>query len=136
MSIVFNGPVQVYLQGKDALFPVDASNDQISYWIGSQNSKLFLKDHRYLPIRAANRVLAGEDGSEFADIFNQPAIAKVNLEDDAVNIELHEIANAGNYPILWLGVLEKNLMPNYSVEWEYLRPLNSHSTAISILIKE
>ena len=136
MSIVFDGPVQVYLQGKNALLPIDATNEQITYWIGSEQTKLLLKDHRCLPIEAANRILRGENGFEFADIFNRPAVAKVNLEDDTVNIELHDNTNDGNYPILWLGVLDENMMPNYKTEWEYLRPVDSQSTAISVLLKE
>jgi hypothetical protein len=136
MSIVYDGPVRVYLQGNNALLPIDATNQQITYWIGSEKTKLLLRDRRYLPIEAANRILKGENGFEFADVFNRPAIAKVQLEEETVNIELRESSDDGEYPILWLGVLDNNLMPNYKTEWEYLRPLDSQSTAISVLIKE
>lgn len=134
--MLFDGPVNVYLQGKNALLPTNISKEQITYWIGSEQTKLQLKDYRHLPIAAANRVLGGEDEFEFADIFNQAAIAKVEVEDEILNIELHDGPRDGNYPILWLGVLDDNLMPNYKTEWEYLRPLDEHSTAISVLLSE
>jgi hypothetical protein len=136
MSILFDGPVNVYLQGRNALLPIDLTTEQVTYWIGSEQTKLLLKDHRCLPINAAARIIEGENGFEFADIFNQPAIARVRLEDETVNIELHENTSDGEYPTLWLGVLDDNMMPNYKIEWEYLRPLDDHSTAISVLLKK
>lgn len=135
MSILFEGPVHVYLQGKNALLPIDVKDDLATYWIGSERTKLFIKDHRHLAANAAVRIISGENGFEFADIFNQPAIARVMLENETVNIELQESANVGEFPILWLGVLDDNLMPNCHTEWEYLRPLDSQSTAITVLIK-
>lgn len=137
MNILYEGTVSVYLQGENALLPTEVSDEQITYYVGSEETRLQVIDYRHESLSAANRVIRGENGFEFADIFNQSAQAKVKLEhDDMLEIELFETPDNREYPILWLGILEDNLMPNYDTEWEFLRPFDSGSTAIAVLIQE
>jgi hypothetical protein len=135
MSILFNGNAHVYLQGLNALTPIRKKNDKITYYIGDRKTKLLLRDFRLKPIEAAHQVLQGKNIFEFTDTFNQSAKVKVHIKDkNKIEIDLHESPDGDNYPTLWLGVLEDNLMPNYNTEWEFLRPISPQSTAIAVLV--
>jgi hypothetical protein len=137
MSILFDGNACVYLQGRNALVPAKTENNQIVYYIGNSSTKLLLRDFRCNPVNAAHWYLQGKNGFEFADVFNQPAQVRVNIsEEQKVEIDLYESSDGQNCPTLWLGILEDNLMPNYDTEWEFLRPINHHSTAFAVLVRE
>ena len=137
MSILFDGNARVYLQGRNALVPIKTQNNRITYYIGNRNTKLLLRDFRCNPVNAAHQFLQGKNGFEFADVFNQPAKIRVNInEEKKVEIDLYENSDGQNCPTLWLGILEDNLIPNYDTEWEFLRPINPHSTAFAVLVRE
>jgi hypothetical protein len=137
MSILFDGNARVYLQGKDALQPIRTKSDHITYYIGNRGTKLLLRDFRQQPVLAARRYLQGENGFEFADVFNQFSKVKVNVkETNNIEINLYDNADTKNSPTLWLGVLEDNLMPNHETDWEFLRPIDPNSTAFAVLVRE
>ena len=136
MSLLYDGDVRVYLQGKNALLPTDITSKQITYWIGDESTRLQIKDYRHASRSAAQEVLDGDQEFDFADFFNQSAQAKITTNPDGnLDIELYETSSLQTRPILWVGILEDNIIPNYETEWEYLKPLNSESTAVAILIK-
>jgi hypothetical protein len=135
MSILFEGSIHVYLQGKNALLPIKTEDNQVTYCIGTRKTRLLLKDYRSTPVKAAQSYMQGKTGFEFADIFNQPAKAKVNIIDEKkVEIELYDSQEVDHSPTLWLGVFDDNLMPNIDTEWEFLRPINVQSTAFAGLV--
>ena len=135
MSVIFKGNAHIYLQGNNALTPIRTKSNRITYYIGDRKTKLLLRDFRQNPVDAAHKSFKGEKGQEFADIFNQSATVKVSISDKKkVEIDLHDIQNDGDYPTLWLGVLNDNFIPNYETEWEFLRPVNFQSTAIAVLV--
>lgn len=137
MAIVYNDNANIYLQGKNALLPIEVTEEYISYYIGDESAQLEVKDFRKTSWEEAKYILDGKNGSSFAKIFNQAAYAIVKRSpDDSLKIELREKTNDGEFPTLWLGVLEDNLMPNYGIIWEYLRPTNSGGTAIAVLLPE
>lgn len=132
---ILNDPVSVYLQGNHALLPVEITDDHIEYWIGSEESHLKIKDFRNAPRDALQLFLDHKNGFEFADVFNQGAIAQVNQsEDDSIEITLSDIKQNAESPLLWLGVLRDNKFPNYETKWEFLRPLDDGGVAIAVLI--
>ena len=136
MPPLYDGDVRVYLQGKNALLPTDVTNKQITYWIGDEGTRLQIKDYRHASRSAAKQILDGDQVFDFVDFFNQSAQAKITTNSDGnLDIELRESSSSQTRPILWVGILEDNTIPNYEIEWEYLKPLNSDSTAIAILIK-
>jgi len=138
---IFQGNVQIYLQGQNALVPVgEVCEDQMTYCIGSEKSELLIRDFRQKPILAAHRALSGLDGTQFADAFNQPAYAEIcvtdrNGEPEKLEINLHPTNENAEFPVLWLGVLEEKSMPPYDIDWEFLRPLDDTQMAFAILAK-
>jgi len=137
MIELLNSPVQVYLQGSNALIPIEKTDEYISYWIGSDSTQMKIVDYRKIPLKAVNRLIAGENGFEFFDYFNLPAHANVVLDsDERIEIELQDNNTKEDFPTLWLGVLNDNMMPNYNVLWEFLRPVSTESTAILVLLEE
>lgn len=137
MPILFQGNANIYLQGENALTPIRTTCDKITYYIGDRKTRLLVRDFRHEPVNAAHMILRGKKDLEFADSFNQAANVKVILKDQKkVEINLHDVEDNGDYPTLWLGVLNDNLMPNYDTEWEFLRPVNDQSTAIAVLLSQ
>ena len=137
---VYKGHVQIYLQGQNALIPIATCEDEMTYFIGSEKSKLLIRDFRKGPILAARCALEGQDGLQFADIFNQPAFAEISVtnkddEPEKLEINLHPTNEPIENPVLWLGVLEEKRIPPYDIDWEFLRPLNKDQIAFAILAK-
>lgn len=138
---IFQGNVQIYLQGQNALIPVgDIREDQMTYFIGAKNSNLLIKDFRQNPILAAQHVLSGLDGIQFADVFNQSAYAEIfvsnkNDETASVEIKLLPTEEIEDVPTLWLGVVDDFRMPMVDLEWEILRPISLEKVAFAAMAK-
>lgn len=138
---VYQGNVQVHLQGQHALLPIDSKReDQVTCFIGSKKSKLLIRDFREEPVLAAQRAPAGIEGAEFAVAFNQPAYAEVAIsrngnEPEKVEIKLHPAEDRGDIPVLWLGVKNDLLMPMLDIEWEILRPISSKKVAFTAMVR-
>jgi hypothetical protein len=131
---IFHGDVNVYLQGRNALFAIGNQSDTMNYFIGSPESAMLIRDHRRAPNDAAWQVLHGDYGIEFADIFNQPARIDIEETTEGIVIELHESnKDALNGLILWMGLLEDE-MPARPVEWERLIPVENEQIAFAALV--
>ena len=140
-SVLYRGNVQIYLQGENALLPVDStSEDQAAYFIGSKKSKLLIRDFRKRPMRAAHHTPSGIEGAEFANAFNQPAYVEVSIADkkngsEKVEINLRPTKGNEDCPVLWLGVKNDVLMPMLDIEWEILRPISSKKIAFTAMVR-
>ncbi|HLO13634.1 MAG TPA: hypothetical protein VK206_02320 [Anaerolineales bacterium] len=140
-NVLYRGNVQIYLQGENALLPVDSTRqDQAAYFIGSKKSKLLIRDFRKKPIRAAHRAPAGIDGAEFADAFNQPAYIEVSIAEkgkelEKIEINLRPTDISDDFPVLWLGVKNDLLMPMLDIEWEIMRPISSKKIAFTAMVR-
>jgi hypothetical protein len=140
-SVLYRGNVQIYLQGENALLPVDSTRgDQAAYFIGSKKSRLLIRDFRKKPIRLAHRASSGIEGAEFADAFNQPAYAEVSIADkgngaEKIEINLRPTKEHEDFPVLWLGVKNDMLMPMLDIEWEILRPISSKKIAFTAMVR-
>ncbi|HLO32062.1 MAG TPA: hypothetical protein VK249_23125 [Anaerolineales bacterium] len=140
-NYLYQGNVQIHLQGQHALLPVDSPRrDQVSYFIGSRKSKLLIRDFREEPILAAQRAPAGVEGAEFAVAFNQLAYAEVAILDkgnelEKVEINLRPAEQDEDTPVLWLGVKNDALMPMLDIEWEIMRPISSKKIAFTSLVR-
>lgn len=133
----FEGYVNIYLQGKGALQPIDINiQDPFSYYVGSPASKILVKDFRKEPTDAAKLTLLGKSKSEFADVFNQPAMVSIDEKEYGVEIELKDCTEKGNFPTLWLGVIYDGKMPVHKITWEALIPIDDNATAFAILVND
>jgi hypothetical protein len=138
---IFHGKVHIYLQGQNALIPVgEIREDQMTYFIGSKDSKLLVRDYRHNAILAAHRALSGIVDTQFADIFNQPAHAEIFVSDTGnetqkIEINLHSISENEDFPVLWLGVIDDLLMPMLDTEWEILRPISLDKVAFAAMVR-
>ena len=134
---IYKGHVQVYLQGQNALIPIDATcADQITYFVGSEKSELVIRDYRKGPILAAHRALSGLDGVEFASIFNQPAQVEINDNEDRVEIDLYESSENDLNSMLWLGVTKEDNIPLHYMIWEKFSNIDNCTLAFAALIND
>ena len=140
-NILYQGNVQIYLQGEKALLPTGSGReDQVAYFIGSKKSKLLIRDFRKRPILAAHRGQSGIEGTEFADAFNQPAYAEVSIaeksgEPEKIEINLRPTDEREDFPVLWLGIMNDLMMPMLDIEWEILRPINPEKIAFTAMVR-
>lgn len=132
---IFHGDVNVYLQGRNALFSLGYDADTMVYFIFSPQSAILIRDHRRAPNDAANQVLNGNHEFEFADVFNQPAWVELEETSNGIIIDLSESdSRSSKNLILWVGVLEDE-MPVRIVEWEYLIPVEENQIAFAALVR-
>ena len=140
-NVLYRGNVQIYLQGENALLPVNSSHeDQVAYFIGSKKSRLLIRDFREEPILAAHQASLGIENRQFADAFNQPAYAEVAIADkggelEKIEINLRPTQENEDFPVLWLGVKNDLLMPMLDIEWEILRPISSKKIAFTAMVR-
>lgn len=133
---IFQGNARVYLQGKGALQLVDKSNAQCyTYFIGSMESEIKIKDFRQEPIQAAQATIEGRFDLEFAEVFNEPAQIKIVNSEDSIEIEMHPGKDEGNPPTLWMGTIIDGKMPVQKTEWEEIRPIYDGRVAFAALVK-
>lgn len=139
-SLLFEGPVRVYLQGQNALLPKGSGllDQGMLYCIGQENTELSVHDFRSQPVKSAKEAISKQYQNGFATEFNQRAWAQIHYDQprEKIEIELRDLDETNNseFPLLWFGVLEDNLMPDYDVEWEVFKPLDSGQTAFVSLL--
>jgi hypothetical protein len=137
-ELIFEGNVQVYLQGKNALLPHGTLGNNATYFIGSRQSPLTLRDYRHKQINAARHILSGKNGFEFADVFNEPALVKVysDPEKNKLEIEMHEPTAGNKKETLWLGVIDNHEMSVQKIKWEFLHAIGKKRIAFAALVKQ
>ena len=135
-ELIFRGNVCVYLQGKQALQPVDIHQENsLNYYIGSPVSKIHLHDFREAPNDAARRAIIGVDGYEFADVFNQPAWVEIKHGLEGIVIELYESTEEADCPTLWLGVLHEKVIPVHQFDWKTFKSIGPSEIAFASLVR-
>lgn len=137
MELLYQGPANVYLQGREALEVLDSHAENfIVYIIGTAKSAIRVIDFRGRSITAAHRALQGEGIWNFADIFNLPAWVEIRGDDQGCEAEIimHEVEPGESRPTLWLGVLEGGWIPAQDSDWELLRPIDEERTAFASII--
>jgi hypothetical protein len=138
-SLIFAGNVQVHLFGKNALIPISLDDQLLVSVIGFEESELLVNEQRDQTIRAIKSSLLDGYPHNFLQAFNQQARTEIYYEPnrDSLDIRLYEEEASidVDIPILWMGVLENNLMPSYEVEWEVLKPIDENNTAFCALVK-
>ena len=137
-DILYQGNVNIYLEGQRALLPIThlEESDNMAYFIGSDNTRLLVRDFRKTPNDVAKQVLSGDNSVEFADVFNQAAWLEVQEQNGNVEFNIHESYDKGDFPILWLGVIRAGKMPVHNIAWEVLRPLDDEaSVAFAVLVQ-
>ena len=138
-DLIFQGNARVHLYGRNALIPTSLTNQVLTMVIGAETSDLTVYEHRYSIIQLIKNTPPGCYPNGFLQIFNQPAHIEISFEviKESLQVDLYDIETFAedNQLILWMGVLEDNLMPNYEVEWEVLKPIDRTSTAVCALVK-
>jgi len=136
-NYIYQGNVQIYLQGQNALRPAGTiREDQMTYFIGSEKSKLLIRDFRQSPIFAAQKALSGLDGVEFASVFNQPAWIEIRDDQDNIQIDLHESSEADVNSMLWLGVISDDKIPIHYMVWEKFTNIDNSTLAFAALVND
>jgi hypothetical protein len=135
--LVFEGDVQVHLYGQNALIPIYVRDQELSSIIGMEGSELIVNEHRYETIEAVQNSSADGYPDGFLKAFNRAAWAEIYYDSDkhGLEIDLYESSTDLHMPILWMGILENNLMPAYEVEWEILKTIDESNTAFCALVK-
>ena len=136
-AIVYRGNARVSLQGVGALQPIEIDNpDYYTYFVGTADSSIKVRDHRQEPNRAALEEIENRSVGEFADVFNQPAEVEIRENDGEVEIEMLPGRFDTASPILWMGVIYDRQMPVHNITWEALKPLGNNATAFAVLVTE
>jgi hypothetical protein len=138
-SLIFDGDVQVYLYGQNALIPTSLTDQALAMVIGIETSDLIVNEHRYKIIQLIKNTSPDSYPDGFLQSFNRPARVEIQYEPNqkGLKIDLYDIETVteDNIPILWMGVLENNRMPNYEVEWEVLKSIDGNNAAFCALVK-
>lgn len=133
---MFTGDVRIYLEGRNALLPLDSrSEKKMSYFIGSPASAILINDHRRVSIEAARRALSGIDIYEFADSFNLPAKVNIRANPNSTEIDLFDGFEEDGQRILWMGIIDNNEMGVHDIEWEILKPISPSEIAFAAIVR-
>ncbi|HYE67959.1 MAG TPA: hypothetical protein VEA58_05065 [Anaerovoracaceae bacterium] len=116
--IMFAGPVQVYVEGKGALYPFQWDNDnEIIYYVGSSSSNYKIIDWR----NEVNQMAAdaiNNLGEWSPQIFCSPSHVKITKEQNGLTILLENCSiDVSNGRILWLGTMEGEELQANPVLW-------------------
>jgi len=140
MQVLYRGIANIYLQGHNALCPIEETinnSHEIRYCIGDASTEFFIKDLRKELVLEANEAIRLSRQNGFTRDFNQQAWVEVRYEpsQEKVEIELRDPVKISQekMPLLWLGVLENNLMPAYEVDWEIFKPLAGSTAFVSLV---
>lgn len=134
-SFYFRGAVSVYLQGKHALIIDNQMPGYLSYFLGSQYTNIKIRDFRREPTKAAQNAINGGKTDEFADVFSQPAMAKVRVSKGKIKIDMYDIKTKGQTPILWLGVVKDGeSIPLAYVNWDVVKPFGKARNCFAALV--
>lgn len=138
LTLVYQGPTRVHLQGQNALVVVSAElSGEIRYFLGCENTNLMVRDFRSRTTVEALEVIQRQNQNGFARLFNQNAFVEIhyNASSESIEISLRDTDNfSENIPLLWMGILENNLMPSYRVEWEIFKAVDKNNTAFVAFI--
>ncbi len=135
-KLIYQGVAQIYLQGLDALevLPGPTNGKQIKFAVGGPESAILVHDYRESSRLSAEKALAGEDIYDFAGTFNQPSKISIYENKTQIDIEIHELQEAHDRPILWLGVINDGTWAAYQTSWERLRALGDKRVAFAALV--
>ena len=73
----FSGFADIYLQGLDALQPLEDKPEHMTYYLGCPVSNILIQDYRLEAAVAARLALNGHNENNFADVFNCPAWVEI-----------------------------------------------------------
>jgi hypothetical protein len=139
-EILFQGQVDVYLQGKSALAPFGKLNDDlIKYYVGNSNTRITVKDYRKEPVCAVHKIISGDQNLKFSEQFNQPAYIKIRKGSRGITIELRDSdreEKSSNSALLWLGVLYNGQMPIHRITWHVFKPVNETIIAFAAVVED
>lgn len=133
----YRGQVRPYLQGNFALKVVHQQQGYLSCYLGSERSRIRLRDFRSQVYKAAQQVADGKSVETFAGVFGQPAQVKIRLERGKVRIDLYDDPETVHKaPLLWLGVIKNDEpIPLTTTRWKIFRAISKTRTGFALLLQ-
>ncbi len=133
-KLEYRGYARVYLQGADALEPTPECDErQMTYFVGSEQSSILVSDYRPVSVTAAKRALEGVDTAAFAESFNQPAWIEIRTQGETAEIKLRDCRAQDGLPVLWMGTVEGEELPEHQAAWEVVRRLERERLAFAVM---
>ena len=134
-NLHYLGKADIYLQGMDALQPLEITQNYIAYYIGCPVSNIIVYDFRKAPALAAERALKGVGEEKFADVFNHPGWIEIRETAKVTEIYISELDEKEEIrTTLWLGILYNQSMVEHNVIWKLIRPITDSITAFAVIL--
>jgi hypothetical protein len=134
--LIFQGDVKISLFGQNALLPLSICDEVLTSVLGSEDSNFFINEHRQNTIQMLRNLSTNEGLDGFPRVFNQSAWAEIRYTPDTqgLEIDLYDATHETRAPILWMGVLNDNIMPAYKTNWEIFKSLDENNTAFCAFV--
>jgi hypothetical protein len=136
-SLMFQGTVQVELQGESALKFIARLDDHAEYQvIGYEDKNIILYDYREASLQALDNVLRTGQYELFAVNFNHPAEANIwEIDFKRLEIYLYDTDNITPSSMLWIAIGIENAIPVYDYLFYELTPINKEQYAFLSLYR-
>jgi hypothetical protein len=133
----FEGVVNIYLQGEEALEATGDYKDHINYFVVNPTSNIVIDDYRTNPAQKMREAMLNGDDGQFADTFSQPAWISITADESSAKIELHDPQGKTikENLELWLGSIHGNTMPVRDTKWETIKAISDRCFAFASLVK-
>ncbi|MFT3892754.1 MAG: hypothetical protein QM730_14075 [Anaerolineales bacterium] len=136
-ELLFSQTAQIYLQGKDALQPLEITPDNAwRYFLGSESTNLTVRDHRQAAVMAASQAVQGYKLEQFTQLFSQPAFVEIREHSGAIEIDLFEPNELEGNATLWLGVIHDHLLPIHYMPWHIFVPIEDDKVAFAAIVED
>ena len=133
----YDGLVNIYLQGEQALETAADAGDHIHYFVVSLDSEISVDDYRAaVAEKMRSAMLHGDDG-QFADAFSQPARISIQASNQSAHINIYEAGDQNTKTDweLWLGGIDSGTMAVRETMWELLKSVSDDCFAFAALAK-
>jgi hypothetical protein len=139
-EVLFQGYVDVYLQGKSALAPFGKlKDDLIKYYVGNSNTRITVKDYRKGAVNAVHKIISGDPNLNFTEEFNQPASITIRKGSKGITIEMHDHdgeKKRSKTALLWLGILYDGQMSIHRLTWQIFKQVSETSIAFAAIVED
>jgi hypothetical protein len=131
----YQGFIRIHLQGQNALEVSQITPGFLSCYLGSKLTNIRIRDFRRVSCDAAERVLQGKEPSDFADAFNQSALARIQSRCGKVQIDIYDGKANQHDPLLWLATINDDQeLPLVQANWEIFRSAGESRTSFAALV--
>ena len=116
---------------------IDLTPGYFSCYLGSRLTNIKIRDFRHVSHEVVKRALKGDSILDFADAFNQPALAKIQSHKGKVQIDMYEGTAGTHDPLLWLAIVSDGQeLPLVQTNWEIFHAAGQSHTGFVALVKD